>query len=135
MSVTASVNRAPRLTRPSDAKQDEEEVMVSYFVSYRGRPANAQEFNTYYETAHAKILRRFPNIQSLQLHTPMPWTDPFPVNRGNSALLAQMEFRSAEELDAALQSEARRRAREDFGRFPPFEGSVTHEAMAGKVIF
>jgi uncharacterized protein (TIGR02118 family) len=114
---------------------DEDKVMVSYFVSYRGRPANANAFNTYYETAHAKILRQFPNIQSLHLHTPMPWTDPFPVNRGDNALLAQMVFRSAEDLDAALRSEARCRAREDFQRFPPFEGGVTHEAMAGKVIF
>jgi hypothetical protein len=30
---------------------------------------------------------------------------------------------------------ARREAREDFHRFPPFEGEVTHEAMTTKVVF
>jgi EthD domain len=109
--------------------------MVSYFVRYRGQAGDVDEFYSYYETAHAKILRAFPNIQSLVLHRPAPWTDPFPVNRGDSALLVQMVFRSGQDLDAALRSEARRRARDDFQRFPPFTGSVTHEAMAGKVIF
>ncbi len=50
-------------------------------------------------------------------------------------LLAQMQFDSSAELDAALRSEARRLARDDFHRFPPFEGEVSHEAMTGKVIF
>ena len=109
--------------------------MVSYFVRYRGRAADPDQFNAYYETVHAKILSEFPNIQSLHLHRPSPWTDPFPVFRGDSALLAQMVFRSVQDLDVALKSEARNLAREDFARFSPFEGSVTHEAMAGKVIF
>jgi hypothetical protein len=109
--------------------------MVSYFVRYCGRAGNANEFGAYYETVHAEILREFPNIQSLVLHRPAPWTDPFTVNRGDSAFLAQMVFRSARDLDAALQSEARRRAREDFQHLPPFEANVSHEAMAGKVIF
>jgi uncharacterized protein (TIGR02118 family) len=109
--------------------------MVSYFVGYRGRAADPQAFNTYYETRHAEVLRRFPNIQSLILHRPVSWTDPFPVKRGETALLAQMVFPSADALDAALRSQARRQAREDFHRFPPFEGEVTHDAMVGKVIF
>jgi uncharacterized protein (TIGR02118 family) len=112
--------------------------MVSYFVRYRGQAGD--EFNAYYENVHAKLLAEFPNIQSLILHRPTPWTDPYPVNRGNSALLAQMVFRSAQDLDTALQSEARRLARDDFRRFPAFVNrvapeAVTHEAMTGKVIF
>ena len=109
--------------------------MLSYFVRYRGRADDADEFNAHYETVHAKILSEFPNIQSLVLHRPALWTDPFPVNRGDSALLAQMVFRSAQDLDDALRSEPRRQARDDFQRFPLFQGTVTHEAMAGKVIF
>jgi hypothetical protein len=109
--------------------------MVSYFVRYRGHSGNADEFCDYYESVHAKILADFPEIQSLVLHRPAPWTDPFPVNRGDSAFLAQMVFRSSRDLDAALRSDARRRAREDFQRFPAFTGEVAHEAMAGKVIF
>jgi hypothetical protein len=50
-------------------------------------------------------------------------------------LLAQMQFDGIDGLDAALRSEARRQAREDFHRLPPLSGEVTHEAMIGKVMF
>jgi uncharacterized protein (TIGR02118 family) len=109
--------------------------MVSYFVRYRGSSSDREAFQAHYETHHAAILREFPNIRSLVLHRPSAWTDPFPVRRGESMLLAQMQFDSSAELDAALRSEARRLARDDFHRFPPFEGEVSHEAMTGKVIF
>ena len=109
--------------------------MVSYFVRYRGSSSDTEAFQAHYETRHAAILREFPNIRSLVLHRPAAWTDPFPVRRGESMLLAQMQFDSSAELDAALRSEARRLARDDFHRFPPFEGEVSHEAMRGKVIF
>ena len=109
--------------------------MMSYFVRYRGTSPNPKAFQTYYETQHAEILKQFPNIGSLILHRPAAWTDPFPVRPGESMLLAQMQFNSAEDLDNALRSQARRLARDDFQRFPPFDGEVTHEAMTGKVIF
>lgn len=109
--------------------------MVSYFVRYRGSSPDPARFQAHYETQHAAILQRFPSIRSLILHRPAAWTDPFPVRRGESMLLAQMQFDSAADLDAALRSEARAQARDDFHRFPPFEGEVTHEAMVGKVIF
>jgi uncharacterized protein (TIGR02118 family) len=109
--------------------------MVSYFVRYRGSTPDPNAFQAHYESSHATILRRFPNIRSLILHRPAAWTDPFPVLRGQSVLLAQMQFDDASDLDAALRSEARRQARDDFHRFPPFNGEVTHEAMTGKIIF
>jgi uncharacterized protein (TIGR02118 family) len=109
--------------------------MVSYFVRYRGSSPDLEAFQSHYETRHAAILRQFPNIRSLILHRPAAWIDPFPVRRGESMLLAQMQFDSAAALDAALCSEARRQARDDFHQFPPFDGEVTHEAMTGKVIF
>jgi uncharacterized protein (TIGR02118 family) len=109
--------------------------MVSYFVRYCGSSPDPEAFQGYYETRHATILQQFPNIRSLILHRPAGWTDPFPVRRGESMLLAQMRFDSAADLDAALRSEARKRARDDFRLFPPFDGEVTHEAMTGKVVF
>lgn len=109
--------------------------MMSYFVGYRGSLTDPQAFRTYYETRHAAILRQFPGIRSLVLHGPATWTDPFPVRPGQSMLLAQMQFDSAADLNAALRSEARKRARDDFQHFPLFDGDVTHEAMTGKVVF
>ena len=50
-------------------------------------------------------------------------------------LLAQMTFDTPAALDAALRSDARRAAREDFAPLPAFDGEVTHEALAAEVIF
>ena len=109
--------------------------MVSYFVRYRGSSSDPEGFRRYYETQHAPILGQFQSIRSLILHSPSEWTDPFEVRRADSFLLAQMVFDTAGDLDAALRSQARAQARDDFHRFPPFDGDVTHEAMVGKVIF
>jgi len=108
--------------------------MVSYFVRYCGASLSPATFQGYYEARHAEILKQFPNIRGLILHSPAAWTDPFPVRPGKTMLLAQMQFDSVGDLDHALRSPARRLARDDFQRFPPFEGEVTHEAMIGKVI-
>ena len=123
------------MTRAAVRSNGVGERMVSYFVRYRGASPNPAAFQAYYETQHAEILKQFPDIRSLVLHRPTAWTDPFTVRRGETMLLAQMQFDSVGALDNALRSEARRRAREDFQRFPPFDGEVTHEAMTGKVIF
>jgi uncharacterized protein (TIGR02118 family) len=109
--------------------------MVSYFVRYRGSSADPAGFRTYYETRHAEILRGFTGIRSLVLHQPVGWNDPCPVIPGGSLLLAQMTFDTPADLDAALRSQARQDARADFGRFPPFGGEVTHEALSAKVVF
>lgn len=109
--------------------------MVSYFVRYRGSTADPAAFLAYYRQQHAAILRRFPQIKSLVLHTPIDVGDPLPVRPGGSALLAQMIFDSTATLDTALHSHARREAREDFARFGAFDGDITHEALSGEVIF
>ena len=109
--------------------------MISYFVRYRGNSPEPRAFVDYYATQHASYLRQFGNIRSLVLHQPADWVDPFPIVRGGTLLLAQMTFDTAKDLDDALQSKARRLARDDFSRLPEFSGEVTHEAMSGKVIF
>ena len=109
--------------------------MVSYFVRYHGKAADPLAFARYYETAHASILQRFPGIHSLILHQPATWNDPFPVRDDGTSLLAQITFETVADLDRALLSDARRAARDDFARFPRFDGDVTHQAMTAKVIF
>lgn len=112
-----------------------EAMTVSYFVRYQGTFADSGRFLAHYAGPHARILAEFPGIRSLVLHRPASWTDPFPVDPGGSALLAQMSFDSAEALNAALASDARRRARDDFANFPAFDGTVSHEAMDAAVVF
>jgi uncharacterized protein (TIGR02118 family) len=110
-------------------------MTASYFVRYQGTFAEPERFLAHYAGPHARILAEFPGIRSLILHRPAAWTDPFPVDPAGSALLAQMSFDSTEALNAALASDARRRARDDFANFPAFDGSVSHEAMNATVVF
>jgi uncharacterized protein (TIGR02118 family) len=109
--------------------------MISYFVRYRGSAADPAGFVDHYATHHAAILKEFTGIRTLSLHEPVDWNDPFPIQPDGTALLAQMTFDTPADLERALQSEARRRAREDFGRFPKFCGEVTHQAMRSRIIF
>jgi hypothetical protein len=46
-----------------------------------------------------------------------------------------MMFDSPVALDVALQSEARKKARDDLARFGAFDGEISHEALSGEVIF
>jgi uncharacterized protein (TIGR02118 family) len=107
-------------------------MSVSYFVRYEGAAENESEFLRYYREHHAPILARFPGIRGIVLHTPVEWQDKFPVKPDRFMLLAQMIFDSREDLARALQSEARAEAREDFGRFPRFEGTVYHQATVSE---
>jgi uncharacterized protein (TIGR02118 family) len=109
--------------------------MISYFVRYRGSAADPAAFVDYYGRHHAAILKEFPGIRTLALHEPAVWNDLFPVRDDGTALLAQMTFNTPAELQRALHSEARRRARDDFARFPAFSGEVTHQAMRSRIIF
>ena len=104
-------------------------MSVSYFVRYDVSTPDVEGFISRYRMKHVAILARWPGLQRVVLHTPADWKDPSPVNRGKTILLAQMEFESAQALNAALASGERAEARRDFERFPPFEGTVTHQAM------
>lgn len=108
---------------------------VSYFVRYEGRAENREAFIDYYRGTHAAILKRFPGIRKLILHVPAEWNDPCPVRKGNFALLAQMVFDSAADLQAALESRERQEAREDFSNFPPFHGEIFHQATASEEVY
>ena len=109
--------------------------MISYFVKYDGRLANPAAFLQHYKTNHAQILSQFNGIQNLILHTPVEWTDPFPVRKGQLSLVAQMTFNSVNSLNQDLASEARRKAREDFDKFPEFDGQIVHQAMKAERVF
>jgi uncharacterized protein (TIGR02118 family) len=104
-------------------------MSVSYFVRYDVRARDLKAFLSYYREQHVRVLATWPGLKRVLLHTPVEWRDQSPVHRGTSVLLAQLEFDSTESLDRALASPERAEARRDFERFPPFEGTVTHQAM------
>jgi uncharacterized protein (TIGR02118 family) len=105
-------------------------VSVSYFVRYDIALPDVDEFIEFYRNKHVPVLARWPGVRRIVLHTPIEWSDAWPVNRGRAVLLAQLEFDSAEAMHAAFASPERAAARADMANFPPFEGLVTHQALA-----
>ena len=69
-------------------------MSVSYFVRYEGQADDLAAFLAHYREHHAPILAAMPGIQRIVLHTPVAWSDPFPVKPDRFVLLAQMEFGS-----------------------------------------
>jgi uncharacterized protein (TIGR02118 family) len=104
-------------------------VSVSYFIRYDVSVADVTEFIDFYRSKHVPVLARWPGVRRVLLHTPLEWTDTWPVNRGRAVLMAQLEFDSAEAMHAAFASPERAAARADMANFPPFEGVVTHQAL------
>jgi len=105
-------------------------VSLSYFIRYDIEARDVGEFIDYYRTKHVPVLARWPGLRRVVLHTPVEWSDAWPVNRGRTLLMAQLEFDSAEAMHAAFASPERAAARADMANFPPFEGRVTHQALA-----
>lgn len=110
-------------------------MTVSYFVRYQGAPSDPAAFDAHYAGPHAALLRDFPGIRSLILHSPVAARDPFPTNDAGLHLLSQMVFDSEAALQAALDSPARQRAFADRANFPGFDGTIAHQAMRAETIF
>jgi uncharacterized protein (TIGR02118 family) len=105
-------------------------MSVSYFIRYDISTGDPDAFIRYYREHHVKLLARWPGLRRIVLHTPVEWSDTWPVNRGRALLLAQLEFDSAEAMHAAFASPERAQARADMASFPPYAGLVTHQALA-----
>ena len=56
------------------------------------------------------------------------WQDGENVSKGSFLLIAEMRFPDIETMERAISSPERKRAREDFDKFPPFHGHVWHQA-------
>ena len=110
-------------------------MSVSYFVRYDISAPDLDAFLERYRKVHVPLVATWPGLQRMVIHTPVEWKDPFPVNRGNAVLLAQLEFDSLEAMNAAFASRERARAREDFQRFMTYEGTVTHQAMRSEEVW
>ena len=102
---------------------------MSYFVRYDIAVPDVTAFVERYRSVHVPLVAAWPGLQRMVIHTATHSSDPFPVNRGNAVLLAQLEFESEEAMNRAFASRERAEAREDFKRFMTFEGTVTHQAM------
>jgi uncharacterized protein (TIGR02118 family) len=104
-------------------------MSVSYFIRYDISVRDVGAFIEFYQKKHVPMISRWPGLRRIVLHTSMDWSDAWPVNRGHTVLMAQLEFDSAEALHGAFASPERAAARADLANFPSFEGVVTHQAL------
>jgi len=110
-------------------------MSVSYFVRYDITTKDTAQFVRFYRDVHLPFVTCWPGLQSVVLHTPVEWNDPYAIARGISVLLVQFEFDSATALSRALFSPERAKARLDFQNFPAFAGTVTHQALSSEEVW
>ena len=110
-------------------------MTVSYFVRYEIAVPNLEAFLERYRKVHVPLVSKWPGLQRMILHTPIPWKDTAAVNPGNAVLLAQLVFEDEQALRKAFASPERAAARDDFKRFMTYEGQVRHQAMRSEEVY
>lgn len=104
-------------------------MSAAYVVTYEGEPEDPDAFVERYVSHHVPIIRSWPGLRDVEILRPADAEDPFPTEPGGLFMIARFSFDSVEALRAALRSDGRRRAREDFALLPPFQGRVRHQAF------
>lgn len=102
----------------------------TYLVAYEGRAADEQAWLEYYLAHHPVIMANFPAIRTIEICTRIDWMGGLDLARARALQRNKVVFDDAAALTAALNSPVRHEMREDFARFPPYEGPVTHFPMA-----
>lgn len=106
----------------------------SYLVTYPGPAADRNAWVYYYVSHHQPVMATFEGIREIEIATRIEWCTFLPVARVDAMLRNRVVFDDNAALNASLKSPVRERMREDFLRFPPFEGGNTHFAMATTVL-
>ncbi|HZD20911.1 MAG TPA: ethyl tert-butyl ether degradation protein EthD, partial [Burkholderiales bacterium] len=105
----------------------------TYLVAYEGPAQDEALWLENYLEHHPPLMAKLPQIRELEIYTPVEWRCPAPLNRVRHLQRNKVAFDTAAALAEALDSAVRREMREDFARFPPYRGRVTHFAMTTDV--
>jgi uncharacterized protein (TIGR02118 family) len=101
---------------------------AAYLVIYEGAPADRHAFLDYYINHHLPIIWTWPGVRKVEVALGAEGKDSL-ANPAGIFLIARFTFDNLQDLQAALQSEARQRAREDSKNFPTFHGTMRHQAV------
>lgn len=107
---------------------------LSYYVFYQGPAQDRRAFIGYYEKNHPPLLGLLPGIRTTVLYTPTDRGPPLEIAHAGHILICDVSFASSDALNAALDSQVRKDLRDDYHKFPKFEGPVVHQAMKKLVI-
>lgn len=112
-----------------DPRAEAHQAAYRYVVRYHGPGEEATKFADHYERTHPPLLARLPRIRAIECYRPLaalrtPRCEPADYLIGN-----EVEFDSAEDLNAAMTSPARIALRADFDALPRVFRANTHVAM------
>ena len=96
-------------------------MSYAYLVIYEGKPNNPDEFLRYYIKHHVPIVWTFPKIRRVEVERG--------VDGGDIFMIARLTFETLEDLQTAIVSPERERARADMANFPPFKGAIRRQAV------
>lgn len=122
------------LYEPFPLENGDDNAPMTYHVQYHRPAPDETAFINYYRRHHPPILALFPGIRKVAIYTPIDWKDASFITRNDLMLVNEVAFDSESAMNAALVSDVRLRAREDYNLFPPFEGPVSHTPMTRHVL-
>lgn len=100
-----------------------------YVVRYHGPGAEAAGFADHYERCHPPLLARLPRIRAIECYRPLAVLRARHVEPADYLIGNEVEFDSADDLEAAMTSPARVALRADFDALPQVFRDNTHFAM------
>lgn len=101
-----------------------------FLVHYPGHALDFDEWINYYLTHHPQIMFDFPGVREIEIFTRIDWLDAMPWTRVHYMQRNKLMFDSAHAITEAMHSPVRHAMRQDFEKFPPFEGSNIHHPMS-----
>jgi uncharacterized protein (TIGR02118 family) len=96
-------------------------MSYAYLVIYEGKPDHPEEFLRYYIEHHLPIVWTFPKIRRVEVERD--------ADGGDIFMIARFTFDTLEDLNIAVCSPERERARADMANFPPFKGVIRRQAV------
>jgi hypothetical protein len=128
--VRLSTNPLLRCDYPVEGERCESQDPegISYVVRYHGPTENQGAFVDSYLTYHPAVLATLPNIRNIICYIPLKISS---MSSPNSSYVLGNEvmFKTIDDFNEAMQSNARRRMRENRHPGPIFTGKSTHFPM------
>lgn len=134
-SLTQQAMAVRRFDVPAPGKRHPHDPACTYLVGYEGPAEDFDAWLRHYLDTHARHLTGLPEVREVEVYTRLDWCSGLPWPRSTHMQRNKVVFDSPAALTAALNSPLRARMREDFLRFPPFLGHVSHHAMLTTVAF
>lgn len=108
---------------------------ATYLVGYEGPAEDDELWLDHYLATHAVHMTQLPRVREVEVYTPCECPSAFSWPQSRFMQRNKVVFDSPMALTGALHSPVRARMREDFLRFPPYRGRVTHHPLMSDVVY